>query len=170
MKYSYSQSSPQSFGPLPAGDYQFTVTECGEPDLKESGNWVLAVRLAVGPEGATVFDNPWARSEKSATQDGRDGIAQFLESINMAPARGKDPNWKACVGKKGKLKLKIEKANQGKLAGQDVNKVSFYFAPTKAGASGMEGQSMDASEFQKARKAQEKTMQGGEPEAQDLPY
>lgn len=167
MKYRFNAEPAQpTFSLLPAGDYSFVVTECGDPVFKEdTKNWVLAVRLAVGPEKVPVFDNPWARSEQSEKQDGRDGIAQFLMAINMAPAAGKDPDWKGCIGKKGTCKIKIENDQNG----TPRNKIAFYFAPKQAG--GMSGQSVSAGEFQKARAAQAAKMQGGaQPEEDKLPY
>jgi hypothetical protein len=165
MQYKFNrEATQQTFGPKPPGDYAFVVTECSDgPTLSSAKNWVLAVRLAIGDDRARVFDNPWARSEQSETQDGRDGIAQFLIAINMAPTGDKQPNWKGCVGKKGKCKIKIEKDQND----VDRNKVAFYYAPTQAG---MQGQSMPTSEFEKARKQQSAKTQDAEPEPDQIPY
>jgi hypothetical protein len=171
QKYRFNREATQpTFGPKPAGDYAFVVTECSDgPTLSSAKNWVLNVRLAIGDDRATVFDNPWARSEESKDQDGRDGIAQFLVAINMAPKGDAEPNWKGCVGKKGQCRIKLEVAKEGKYAGQEVNKVAFYYVPKEAGE-GMSGQSMPASEFEKARKAQSAKSQGAEPEPDMIPY
>jgi hypothetical protein len=164
MQYKFNrEATQQTFGPKPPGDYAFVVTECSDgPTLSPNNNWVLNVRLAIGEDRSTVFDNPWSRSEQSETQDGRDGIGQFLIAINMAPTGDKQPNWKGCVGKKGRCKIKIEKDQNG----VERNKVASYYAPKQAGE-GMSGQSMPISDFEKARKQQ---VAKDEPEDGGIPY
>jgi hypothetical protein len=115
------------FGPLPEGDYNFAVTECPEPYQKETGNWVLNVRLNILPNGETVFGVVWSGTDKNG--DARDGIGEFLMAVNRAPAIGQEPAWRKVVGAKGKCRLKIEIAQQGALAGKEVNKVAFFHRP-----------------------------------------
>lgn len=167
MPYRFNADpTKQSFEPKPAGDYTFVVVDVGDgPTLNDNKNWVLSIQLVIGDDRSKVYDSPWARSEQSATQDGRDGIAEFLISIGMAPAAGKDPNWKGCIGKKGRCKIKIEDDQKG----IPRNRVAFYYAPKQA--EGMSGQSVSVGEFEKARKAQTAKMQGGaQPEEDSLPY
>lgn len=167
MKYRFNPSpATANFSVLPAGDYSAIVVECGEPVLKESKNWVMKVRLSVGSDNATVFDNPWARSEESDVQDGRDGIAQFLIACGMAPASGKEPNFPGCVGKKARVKIKVGKNQDG----TDRNEVAFYYAPSKTGKAA--ATTASTSEFEKARAAAGATPKtaAAEPEPDDLPY
>ena len=177
--YRFQKPPPRpEFGPLPEGDYFFVVSECGEPHYSESGtgNLVLNLKLSIQPEGIPVFANPWARTEESVVQDGRDGIAEFLLCINRAPKDGEEPNWKALVGAKGKCRLTTEKAKQGALAGKDVNKVHYFYTPklAKEGAAEKPSatqQSFTTSDFQKARAKQQMATAGaGEPEPDDIPY
>ena len=122
--YKYNEPSPPpQFGPIPEGDYNFTVIEAGEPYHSAAGNFVLAVKLQVGPEKAHVYDNPWAG-------DNGDKIAQFLKACGRAPAIGQEPAWNKLIGAKGRCHIKIETAQQGKLAGKPVNKVSWYIFAT----------------------------------------
>lgn len=172
MQYRFNANpSKATFGPKPPGDYNFVVTEIGDgPTLTNKNNWTLPVRLAIGDDQSTVFDNPWARSEQSETQDGRDTISEFLIAINMTPAGDKEPNWKGCVGKKGRCKIKIEDDQNGK----PWNKVAFYYTPKQA--EGMSGQSMPSNEFskefEKARNEQitKAKTQSGNPESDGIPY
>jgi hypothetical protein len=132
-EYRFKEPSPvPTFGPLPEGDYMATVVECGEPYVNpKSGNYVLAVKLAVGPEAVPVFFNPWAGTTTGG--DERDDIARFLVAVNRAPKIGTEPDWKRVVGAKGKCKIKIEIASQGSLAGKPVNRVAFFYAPRQVG-------------------------------------
>jgi hypothetical protein len=140
----------KAFGPLPAGDYAFRVMECGEPYQKTNGNWVLSVRLFIQPGGETVFASPWSGTDKNGEQ--RDGIGDFLLAVNRAPARGSEPNWKRVVDARGKCRLKVEVAQQGALAGKEVNKVAFFHRPHKL----EEPQSVSQEEFNKQRQRAQK--------------
>src|SRR5262245_58194880 len=117
----------KAFGPLPPGDYSFSVTECGEPYQKDTGNWVLQVRLSIQPGGETVFATPWSGVDRNGEE--RDGIGEFLLAVNRAPKVGDEPQWRKVVGVKGRVRLKIETATQGALAGKEVNKVVFFHKP-----------------------------------------
>jgi hypothetical protein len=157
----------KAFGPLAPGDYSFTVTECGEPYQKENGNWVLQARLSIQPGGETVFATPWS----GMTRDGkhRDGIGDFLISVNRAPEVGDEPEWRKIAGAKGKCRLKVETAQQGAMAGKEVNKVAFFHKPKQVGP-GAE-QSVSTDEFTKAR-AQSAVRAGAtqELEPDDIPF
>ena len=125
----------QAFGPLPPGDYLFTVAECGEPYFKND-KWILAVRLAIQPGGEPVFANPWSGTDKNG--DDRDGIGDFLLAVNRAPKLGAEPDWKKVVGARGKCKLKVEIAQQGALAGKEVNKIDRFYRPKEVGSAANE--------------------------------
>lgn len=115
--YRYSEPSKPVFEPLPEADYDYTVLESEPPKLKEStGNFVMAVKLSVGPQNRHVYDHPWSG------QSG-DKIAGFLKSCNRAPEIGKEPNWTRIVGAKGKCHLKVQPA-QGQFDAKNV--VSYY--------------------------------------------
>jgi len=121
----------KAFGPLPPGDYAFTVAECGEPYLKENGHWVLKIRLAIEPGGETVWAQPW--SGETSTGETRDGIGQFLICCNRAPALSTAPDWEKVAGARGKCRLKVEKAQAGALEGKERNAVAFFHAPKEVG-------------------------------------
>ena len=115
-------------GPLAPGDYHFVVAECGEPYPKQSGNWVVQARLSILPGGETVFATPWSGTDKNGEE--RDGIGSFLLAVNRAPGnKGDVPDWSKIAGAKGKCRLKVEVAQMGSLAGQEVNKVAFFYEP-----------------------------------------
>jgi hypothetical protein len=121
-------SSPQkAWGPLPPGDYEFSVVECSEPYQKDNGNWVLRVKLSIQPDSRTVYDQVWS----GTTRDGerRDGIGDFLTACARAPGPGDEPDWAKVVGARGKCRLKIETASVGTLAGKEVNRVHYYYRP-----------------------------------------
>src|SRR5215510_5204588 len=120
-------SELKAFGPLPPGDYSFSVTECGEPYKKDTGNWVLQVRLSIQPGGETVFATPW--SGVDCNNEERNGIDDFLLAVNRASKVGDEPQWSKVVGAKGRVRLKIEIAKEGTLAGKEVNKVAFFHKP-----------------------------------------
>jgi len=121
----------KAFGPLPPGDYNFAVAECPEPYQKDNGNWVLNVRLSILPGGETVFAPVWSGTDKNG--DDRDGIGSFLVAVNRAPKVGQEPNWAKVVGARGKCRLKVEIAQQGALAGKEVNKVHYFYEPKQIG-------------------------------------
>jgi hypothetical protein len=169
-EYRFKEPPPApAFGPLPEGDYIATVTECGEPYVNpKSGNYVLAVTLAVGPEGVPVFFNPWAGTDSNGNE--RDGIADMLVALNRAPKPGQEPNWKRVVGAKAKCKIKIEIAQQGKLAGKPVNKVAYFYRPREIGPTAQqEPQTYSEAEVKKAAKEQAKKA-GFEEEPEDIPF
>jgi len=115
----------QMVGPLPKGDYNFRVTNCDEPYESKAGNQVLPLALEV--EEHKVFANPWTGTTKDGEE--RDGIAEFLLCVNRAPAVGSEPDWKRLVGASGRCRLKVEIAQQGALAGKEINKVQFFHRP-----------------------------------------
>lgn len=118
--YKYNEPSPApTFGPLPEGEYAFTVLQCGELYTSSAGNTVLPVKLAVGKENAHVFDRPWSGPNG-------DRIAGFLKSCNCAPAAGQEPDWRKIEGANGRVRLKIEVATAGSMAGKQVNRVNYY--------------------------------------------
>ena len=113
---------------LPDGDYKFRVGEILQrPYQKQNGNWVCQLRLEIEPSGQWVFSSPWSGVDKNGKA--RDGIVEFLASINRLPARGAEPEWSALVGASGTVTLGSETASQGKRAGQMVNKVNYFHAP-----------------------------------------
>ena len=151
------------FGPLPQGDYNFVVAECPEPYQKESGNWVVNVRLNILPNGETVFAPVWSGVDKNG--DVRDGISEFLIAVNRAPAVGAEPNWAKVTGARGKCRLKIEIAQQGALAGQEVNRVAFFHKPKQVEPSSGASQQMEQTQ------AKVKQAAGvNEIEPDDIPY
>jgi hypothetical protein len=79
-----------------------------------------------------VFANPWAGTTKDG--EARDGIAEFLLSVNRAPKVGEEPDWKRLVGAKGRCRLKVEVAQVGALAGSQVNRVAYFHAPRQVEA------------------------------------
>lgn len=162
---------PRVYGPLPEGDYNFKVAECGEPYQKVSGNWVLAVKLTIQPSGQTVFANPWSGVDKNGDQ--RDGIGEFLVSCDRAPKPGTEPDWRRVVGAYGRCKLKIEIAKMGSLAGKEVNKVGWFHAPEQVGPNAEQAprQSYSQEEYNQARRQQEaKTAGPDDLEPTDIPF
>jgi hypothetical protein len=119
-------------GPLPESDYDFVVASVAEPYESKAGNLVLPLELTIQPHGIRVFANPWA----GTTRDGeaRDGIAEFLLSVNRAPKVGEEPDWKRLIGAKGRCRLKVEVAQVGALAGSPVNRVAYFHAPRQVEA------------------------------------
>jgi hypothetical protein len=161
------------FGALPEGDYAYVVADCGEPYQKDSGNWVLSVKLSIQPSGVPVFANPWA----GVTKDGeeRDGIGEFLLSCARAPKPGTEPDWKRVVGARGRCRLKVEIAQMGALAGKEVSKVAFFHRPKQVGPTAeAPRQSFTESEIKASQAAIGKTLAGKDPdldvEPDDIPF
>jgi hypothetical protein len=168
--YRFHQPAPRpTLGPLPDGDYNFIVAACDRPGIKASGNLVLAVKLSIQPEGIPVFANPWARTDQSLTQDGRDDIAVFLLCINRAPRDGEEPDWDSLVGARGKCHLKQEEAKMGALAGKMVNKVAWFHVPKQIGPQAQAPQNVSKSQFDQARQQAAKNA-GLEHEPTDIPF
>jgi hypothetical protein len=119
------------FGALPAGDYNYVVSEAHEPYTSKNGNEVLKVRLSVGSTGATVWAHPWCGVDKNGEQ--RDGIAEFLASCNRLPRIGEEPDWRRLHGARGRCRLKVEIAALGALAGKEVNAVDRFYRPKEVG-------------------------------------
>lgn len=124
--YVYQEPKQPDFGPLPPGDYPFTVAEVQPTYISEAGNFVLPVRLAVGDQGVPVFDSPSAGA--SSKIGPYDRIAAFLKCINKHVAPGQKPDLSNAnlKGARGYLRLKVEIAQQGQLAGKPVNRVHYY--------------------------------------------
>src|SRR5215471_13586440 len=157
------------FGPLPPGDYDFTVSECGEPYQKQNGNWVLQVRLAIQPGGETVFATPWSGRDRNG--EDRDGIGDFLISVNRAPALGKEPDWRKLERTRGRCRLKIETAQMGALAGKEVNKVAFFHHPKEiVQPAADKQQSVSQEEYNQTLKARRKADPDLEVEPDDIPF
>lgn len=166
--YRFQKPPPRpAFGPLAEGDYQFVVAECDEPYESKAGNQVLPVKLTIQPDGTPVFDNPWAGTDKNGAE--RDGIAEFLLAVNRAPKPGQEPNWRSVVGAKGKCHLKVVIAEQGNLAGKEVNKVAWYFVPKQVGPT-TEQQTYTEPEAKKAAQAVQTAAGGDEMEPDDIPF
>jgi hypothetical protein len=158
-----------NFGPLKEGDYSFVVSECDEPYQSKAGNYVLPLKLSIQPDGTPVFDNPWAGTDKNG--DDRDGIAEFLLAVNRAPARGQEPNWSKVVGAKGKCRLKVVIAEQGNLAGKEVNKVAWYYRPKEVGPTAQQApQTYSEPEARKAAKAAQAAAGSSDIEPDDIPF
>jgi len=159
------------FGALPEGDYQFVVTEIDEPYTNpKSGNDVLPVKLSILPQGVPVFANPWCGTDKNG--DDRDGIAEFLLAINRVPKIGEEPDWKRCTGAKGKCRLKVEIAQQGSLAGKEINKVAWFHRPKQIGPSATPEQPPTYSKAQ-AEQTAKQTQAAAAPsnvEPDDIPF
>ena|SRR5215475_335521 len=157
----------KAFGPLAPGDYSFVVTECAEPYQKQTGNWVIAAKLSIQPGGEVVFATPWSGTDKNGEE--RDGIGEFLIAVNRAPKVGDEPEWRKVVGAKGKCRLKVEIAQQGGLAGKEVNKVHYFYKPKQVGP--VAEQKYSEEEFAKARK-EAAVKAGGETELEpdDIPF
>jgi hypothetical protein len=165
-KYIY-QGEPEErpAGPLPSGDYDFVVTQCGEPYESKNGNLVLPTVLEIqgSPRKITVFYNPWAGVDRNGEK--RDGIADFLHSISRVPKIGQEPRWPSLSGARGRLRLTIETAGAGKYQGQSLNKVHYVYRPKAAGAS----ETVTAYSNDEVKQARDAVArQGGEPT--DIPF
>ena len=158
-------SEAKAFGPLPAGDYNFIVIGCDEPYKKESGNWVCRLLLAIQPGGEKVFDQVWS----GQTRDGesRDGIGDFLLAVNRAPKKGSAVDWPKVVGARGKCRLKVELAQQGTLAGKEVNKVHYYHKPKEVGPTAPKTYSKEEAE---SAQGQAVKNAGGDDEPIEIPF
>lgn len=164
--YRFKAPPPQpTFGPLPEDDYDYVVAECGEPYESAAGNTVLPVKLSIQPDGAPVFSNPWKGTDKNGKD--RDGIAEFLISCNRAPKEGEEPNWTKVVGARGRCRLKVEVAAKGALAGKEVNKVAWFYAPKQL----QPGQSYTKAQAEQIRADAVKAAGGpSEDEPNDIPF
>lgn len=141
------------FGALPAGDYSFSVVEAREPYESKAGNIVLPLRLTILPDGLTLFSNPWCGTDRNGEK--RDGIAEFLLCINRAPKVGQEPDWKRLTGAKGKCTLRVKIAEQGALAGKEVNEIHYFHRPKQVGPTAeQKPQTYSKEEFSKAAKQQ----------------
>lgn len=128
-----------NFGPLPEGDYDFTVipndfSDSNKPVLNKNSRWVLNIKLAVGPQKNHIFYSPWSGTDRNGEK--RDQIAEFLRAVGKAPAPGKDPDWDNMIGARGKVHLKCETETyaQSKMFGKEVNKVAYVLAPKSVNA------------------------------------
>jgi len=143
---------------LEPGDYSFVVTSCNEPYQKENGNWVCSVGLSILPSGLKLLDWPW--SGKTSEGQKRDGIGDFLLSINRAPGKNANPDWSKVLGAKGKCRIKME---------GDFNKISFYHKPKQVGPTSEQDYSPD--EFAKARaEAAKRVGAPSDLEPEDIPF
>ena len=169
MSYRYQGEPEQRVGGAakPEGDYHFVIAECGEP-YEKNGKWILAVKLAIQPDGMPVFANPWAGTDKNG--ETRDGIAELLLAVNRAPKKGAEPDWQSLVGAKGKCRLKVEIAQMGALAGKEVNKVHYFYRPKEVGPTAAKGKTYSQSEFNKARHKQQEASGSDEPDQDQIPY
>jgi hypothetical protein len=150
--YRYQGAPEQKiFGALPEGDYQFTVAMADPPYEKENGNLVMSVKLTILPDNVPVFCNPWQGTDRNG--DPHDQIAEFLLAVNRVPKIGEEPKWSALVGARGRCKLIQELAQQGKLAGKPVNKVSFFYRPREVGPTTEEPRSFTKEEAEASRRA-----------------
>jgi hypothetical protein len=173
MSYIYRGEPEQRvFGPLPEGDYLFSVASCDEP-YQKNDKWILSVKLSIQPQGVPVFAYPWAGTTSGG--EARDGIAEFLLAVNRAPKVGEQPDWQRLVGAKGKCRLKVEIAAQGSLAGKEVNKVGWFHRPKQVGpAVEAPRQSFTESEIKKSQAAIAKTLGVKDPDLDvapdDIPF
>ena len=156
-----------SFGPLPEGDYNFTVSECGEP-YEKNNKIIVEVKLSIQPDGVPVWAHPWTGRDKNGND--RDGIAEFIVAINRAPREGEDVDWDKVIGARGRCRLKQEEAQGGTHKGQMVNKVGWFIAPKQIGPSASKQQNVSKNEFEKVRQKQVEASGGEIPEADDMPY
>jgi hypothetical protein len=157
-----------TFGPLPEGDYGFSVTLCDEP-YEKNEHWILPVKLAMIPDGTPVFANPWSGLTKGGEE--RDGIAEFLVCVNRAPKVGAEPDWKKVVGARGRCRLKQEKAEMGALKGQMVNKVAWFHVPKQVGpTTEQRSKSHSQEELNQARREAEKEAGNLDVEPDDIPF
>jgi len=167
--YRYTgEPAARTFGALPEGDYNFVVATADEPYTnRKSGNLVLPLRLNILPDMVPVFANPWCGTDRNGEE--RDQIAEFLLSVSRTPKVGEEPNWAKLVGARGKCRIKVEIAQQGALAGREVNKVAFFHRPKQVGPAAEQEVSKD--EFARARK--EAAQRAGAPndlEPEDIPF
>lgn len=136
-------------GPLPEADYDFVVTKCSQPYETKSGNVAVAVEFDILPSHHRAFYHPWKGVDRNGEK--RDGIAEFLHAINRIPKVGERPRWDQLIGARGRCRLIQEEAQQGKLAGQMVNKVHYLYSPRLAQGPATTPPAYDKSEFERAR-------------------
>jgi hypothetical protein len=117
-------SERQNFGPLPPGDYTFSVLSA-DPEYKND-KWILHLKLAIHPGGDWVWAHPWSGTTSSG--DERDGVGDFLLAINHAPAIGKEPAWDELIGARGRVRLKLETAPEA-FGGKPRAVVAFFHKP-----------------------------------------
>jgi hypothetical protein len=152
-------------GPLPEGNYEFVVAEYQEPYQKANGNWVLKVRLTI--QGQAVFDQPW--SGETTQGEPRDGIGEFLLAINRAPKnKGDAPDWRKVEGAHGKCRLKVEVAQMGALAGQEVNRVAYYYRPKEIGPTTDQPPRQSYSQAEVEKATQDARRRAGAPSDEDI--
>jgi hypothetical protein len=161
-----ASTSAQNFKLLPEDDYDFEVTRCAEPYKNSKGNWVLPVRLSILPDRITVFDSVWSGTDKNGEL--HDTIAEFLLCVGHAPREGEEPDWDSIVGARGRCRLKVETAQRGKLAGQEINAVAWFIQP-EAPMPTDQRANLSTQEYDKLRKDQQAAAQGGE-ELDNIPF
>jgi hypothetical protein len=167
-KYVYSgEPEERSIGPLADGDYDFVVTQCGEPYESKAGNLVLSVELEIqGSRKVTVFYNPWVGVDKNGEK--RDGVADFLHAINRVPKIGEEPRWDKLAGARGRLRLTTEIAGAGKYQGQSINKVHYLYRPRVA--AGSETNTVTTYSSDEVKQAREDVARRAGAEPTDIPF
>jgi hypothetical protein len=102
-----------------------------DPPYEKNNKLVMSVKLTILPDQVPVFANPWCGEDRNGDQ--HDQIAEFLLCINRVPKIGTEPNWAKLVGARGRCRLTTEVAQQGNLAGKEVNKVHYWIRPKEVG-------------------------------------
>jgi hypothetical protein len=127
--YDYRYQEPVNPGLtlFPEGDYPYIVAGLvSEPYTTNNGNFVLPLKLAVGPEKLTIWDYPSAGKTKN--DQPYDSIAPFLKSCGRNPKPGERPDLteQALKGARGMCHLKVIVSEGGSMKGKEVNKVAYY--------------------------------------------
>jgi hypothetical protein len=125
--YRYQEPTGPSVDLLPEGQYRYLVTGLiSEAYTNNGGNFVLPVKLAVGPDKLSIWDWPSAGLTKAG--DPYDNIAAFLKSCGKNPKPGERPDLSEqnLKGARGMCQIKIEIAGAGTMKGKEVNKVHYY--------------------------------------------
>lgn len=122
-----------SFTLLPAGEYQFTVTNMerkiydGTSDKIPNGAPYAEVSLEVaGTEGKTIVKERLYMMKKFQWK-----LTEFFSAIGQAPVIGQpfNPNWSTIIGSTGRAKVEI---NNYKSQGEDRqnNRIKEFLKPT----------------------------------------
>jgi hypothetical protein len=132
--YVYQEPVNPALDLLPEGDYEYTVTGLiSQPYTTNAGNYVLPLKLAVGPGKLTMWAYPSVGESKQGNP--YDSIAPFLKSCGKNPKPGQraDLSENNLKGARGMCHVKVEIAEAGQMKGKEVNKVHYFIWDNAAG-------------------------------------